>query len=154
MRLTTTAAFLTLMSLALTGRAEASGSVSCTIAHASLKMDLEGVVSHGVGEQLTEVRGDVAVSDPLITSGLKAHKLERQDVTQFWLTGRNLKIRTYRDSTDVPGESLEVILEAVGKGQDELSYNGIFKAILSKLETGKTEAKTRTIQGKVTCSSE
>ena len=132
----------------------ASGTLSCTIEHPSLEMNFEGVVGHGLGEQLTEVRGETTIKSPMITSDLKAMTLAREDVTQFWFYGRDLKLRLYRDSTKEPGESLELTLEGTGKGDDGMSYSSVFKATLSKLEAGATEAKTLTIKGKATCSSE
>lgn len=141
--------------LATCSSANASSSLACSIEAKALQLTLEGVVSHGLGEQLTDVRGDLKLSHPLIASNLKAHALERQDVTQFWMTGRDLKIRLYRESTSGPGESVEIIMEATGKSSDEgMSYRGTFKAVLSHLRDGATEAETKTLDGKLACSSD
>ncbi len=95
------------------------------------------------------MRGDLKLSHPSITSDLKVNTLQRPDVTQFWMTGRDLKLRLYRDSTASPGESVEIIMEATGRSGDEgTAYRGTFKAILSQLKDGLQRQKQRRLTAK------
>jgi len=142
------AAFLALAILP----AQATGAISCTIEDKSLDLSFEGIFSHGVGEGLTDVRGELKAKVDLLAN-IKSATLERRDVTQFWMFERSLQLRIYRESAGEPHETLDLVIETIQDRKDEMSYSGTYKGTASHFDqkTG-PEAKTKTFKGRVSCS--
>lgn len=134
--------------------ASASGSLSCTIESKKVELSLEGSFSHGVGEGLVNAGGTLALhSDTVRTSKVT---LERENVTQYWLSGPDLKLRLYHEPTEGEHEEIDIVIETKvpkGSDSDETTYKGTFVATLrGPLPPGGSEGKTETAKGSALCS--
>ena len=80
--------------------AAASGNLMCSVEDESFTINLEGIFSHGLGEALTEAKGEIEIKADVgpLAKGLAGKPIVLADVKQFWMRGQELKVRLYRDA--------------------------------------------------------
>ncbi len=148
-----TAALALAATIGSAGPTFASGSVSCSISDKSLQLEMSGVISRGVGAGLISVEGEAKSDIAILTGGMKTFTFDREQITQYWLSGQVLKLRIYRESEGSPHESLDLEIEARQKGGiDSPSFPGTYTATATSMAgvTG-SEAKSATVKGKISC---
>ncbi len=151
MRLIIAAALLT-----STQAAFASGSFSCSIDDKVANFEATAVVSHGIGEQISNLRAALEVRVPGIPEDLRKLDLS-EHVTQKWYLGRDLKLRLYREREgDKAHGYVELVVQAYrNKGKDDTDYSGNYLLTVYVLpEGGGSDGKTITRRGRATCSGE
>ncbi len=135
--------------------AAASGNISCSVDDETFAISVEGIFSQGLGEGLTQLKGEVDIKANLgpLAAGLAGKPLEVGDVKQFWMYGRELKLRLYRDSAGEPPGSLEVVIETAQDTDDATSFTGTYTASVRRVDS-KTGAEEETVSGRgpIACS--
>jgi hypothetical protein len=142
--------------LASSQTAFASGGFSCSIDDKAAKFETTAVVSHGLGEQITNFKAELEVRAPGTPEDLRKLDLS-EHLTQKWYHGRDLKLRLYREREgDKTHGSIELVIEARrNKGADDTEYRGNYVLMVYDLDTaGGSEGKSNTRRGRVACSGE
>jgi hypothetical protein len=137
------------------GHAEASAGLACSIEDKKLKLSVEGAVSRGVGEGVINFGGKLEVLAKATPDDFRSVDLEREQLTQAWIWGRELKLRMYRERTgSAPHGYVELVLETRQTGtRDELEYAGSYVLTVFHLKSEQdSEGKTFTARGKAKCS--
>ncbi len=144
---------LGLMAVASATPASATASLSCSIDDKSLKLEVTGIASHGLGEVLTSFDGTAEVRLRGVPDALKSLKLERASVTQYWLDGPLFKLRLYGETSGSPHGSVEIVIETRRSARDETDYPGTYRLELTAAGSGSgpDPAPVRA-KGKVSCS--
>lgn len=140
-------------SIGSAGPAFASASLSCSISDKSLQLEMGGVISHGVGAGLISAEGESKSNIAILTGTMKSITFDRDQITQYWLSGQVLKLRIYSESEGSPHESLDLEIEARQKGGiDSPTFPGTYTATATSMAgvTG-SEAKSVTVKGKISC---
>lgn len=142
--------------LASTQTAFATGGFSCSIDDKVVNFETTAVVSHGVGEQIPQIKAELEIRTPGTPDDL--HKLDlSKSVTQKWYYDRDLKLRFYREREgDKAHGYVELVIQARRKKSgDETSYSGNYILTVHDLgSAGGSEGKTTTRRGRVACSGE
>lgn len=137
------------------GHAQASAGLSCSIEDKTLKLSVEGAVSRGVGEGVINFGGKLEVLAKTTPDDFRSVDLEREQLTQAWIYGRELKLRMYRERTgSAPHGYVELVVETRQTGaRDELEYAGSYVLTVFHLKSEQdSEGKTFTARGKAKCS--
>lgn len=136
------------------GPAFGSATLACSLADRNIELELQGVVSHGLGEGLVSAEGEGKASITILKSDLTAFKLDRESITQYWLGKQDMRLRIYRESSGPVHETLDIQIEANSKGggDDTIDYQGTYSGQATSMAgvTG-SEAKSVTFKGKVSC---
>lgn len=151
MRLIIAAALLPLTFAA----AAASGNITCSVDDETFMISFEGIFSQGLGEGLTQARGEISIKPDLgaLAAGLAGKPLATEDVKQFWMYGRELKLRLYRDSEGEAHGSLEVVIETAQDADDETSFSGTYSASVRRVDSKSgAEEETVSSRGPIACS--
>lgn len=140
--------------LCLAGQAQATGTLHCSIADRSLTVTFQAIVSHGLGEGLVSVQGQVIPGEALAAAGHGPFPLDRETVAQYWHRGGALKLRLYRETPTPPLLSLDLIIEATREKRDARAYAGRYEAEAFRIDdvTG-PEGKIIKAKGRVDCQS-
>ncbi len=131
MRLVPIAAVLAILSA---GPAFASGGFSCTVDDKVLSLDAESAFSHGLGEGLLNFHGTAEIRDPFAPDSLRKVKLEPGHLPHHWLSGNELKLRIYSETTDGPFASFDLTVETTSSEADDPSYNGTYRLQIYRAE--------------------
>ena len=135
--------------------AAASGNLLCSVEDETFTINLEGIFSHGLGEALTEAKGEIGIKADLgpLATGLAGKPLALPDVKQFWMYGQELKVRLYRDSEGEAQGSLEIVIETAREGDDETAFAGTYTASVRRVDP-KTGAEEESVsaRGPIACS--
>ncbi len=132
---------------------QASVALACSISQPAVELALEGVVSRGVGEGLISAQGQITVKAPVLEKGTVTVPIARELITQYWLSGPDLKLRIYWETPGSPHETLDLEITARRSGgADGIDYPGRFTGLMTSMAgvTG-SEAKTSKIKGRVDC---
>ncbi len=142
--------------LASTQTAFATGGFTCSIDDKAVNFEVMAVVSHGVGEQIPQIKAELEIRAPGTPDDLRKLDLS-ESVTQKWYYDRDLKLRFYRDREGEKAHGyVELIIQARRKkGEDETGYSGNYLLTVYDLGTaGGSEGKTTKRRGRVSCSGE
>lgn len=141
------------MLIACGGQAFASAVLTCSISDKSLELNLQGTVSHGVGEVLVSVEGTMTATAAVLSKGMGSLTLEREHITQYWLGRQDLKLRIYRESAGEPHETLDLVIEARRTGgPDSVDFDGTYKGSATSMAGVTTgEARSEPLKGRVSC---
>lgn len=142
--------------LASTQAAFATGGFSCSIEDKVVNFEAMAVVSHGVGEQIPQIKAELEIHAPGTPDDLRKLDLS-ESVTQKWYYDRDLKLRFYREREgDKAHGYVELVIQARRKkSEDETSYSGNYILTVYDLGTaGGSEGKKTTRRGRVACSGE
>jgi hypothetical protein len=136
------------------GAAQATAGFSCSIEDMTLKVSVEGAFSRGVGEGVINFGGKLEVLAKAAPEDLRSLDLERENLTQTWINGRDLKLRMYRERTgSMPHGYVELVVETRQTARDELEYAGTYVLTVHHLASEQdSEGKTFTARGKMRCS--
>lgn len=145
---------LAALTLVLTGgSASASASLTCSISDKTLKLEVQGTISHGVGSGLISAEGTVTPTISVLSGEMNTFTLGREDITQYWLGAQDLKLRIYRESAGSPHQTLEIAIETRRKGDpDGIDFAGTYSGSATSM-AGVTdgEAQSVPIKGKAFC---
>ncbi len=133
--------------------AAATASLACSIDDKALLLEVAGIASHGLGEVLTSFEGTAAIRLPGTPESLKAVKIERETLTQYWLDGPLLKLRLYAETASEPHGSVEIVIEARRPARDGTAYPGTYRidAITAGSGANPIQRVSRS-KGKAACS--
>lgn len=135
--------------------AAASGNLMCSVEDETFMINLEGIFSHGLGEALTEAKGEVDIKADLgpLTKALTGKPIALADVKQFWMYGPELKVRLYRDAEGDAQGSLEIVIQTAREGDDETAFAGTYTASVRRVDP-KTGAEEESVSGRgpIACS--
>jgi hypothetical protein len=135
--------------------AAASGNLLCSVEDETFTINLEGIFSHGLGEALTEAKGEIDIKADLgpLNKALAGKPLALADVKQFWMHGQELKVRLYRDAEGEAQGSLEVVIETARDGDDETAFAGTYTATVRRVDA-RTGAEEESVSGRgpIACS--
>jgi hypothetical protein len=136
------------------GTAQASAGFSCSIEDKALKLGVEGAFSRGVGEGVINFGGKLEVLAKATPEDFRNVDLERENLTQTWINGRDFKLRMYRERTgSAPHGYVELVVETRQSSRDELEYAGSYVLTVHHLASEQDgEGKTVTVRGKARCS--
>jgi hypothetical protein len=136
------------------GAAQASAGFSYGIEDNVLKLSVEGAFSRGIGEGVINFGGKLEVLAKATPDDLRNLDLERENLTQTWINGRDLKLRMYRERTgSAPHGYVELVVETRQSARDELEYAGTYVLTVHHLTTEQdSEGRTFTVRGKARCS--
>jgi hypothetical protein len=136
------------------GAAHASAGFSCSIEDKALRVSVEGAFSRGVGEGVINFGGRLEVLAKATPEDLRRLDLERENLTQTWINGRDLKLRMYRERAGAaPHGYVELVLETRQSSRDELEYAGAYVLTVHHLVSEQdSQGKTFTARGKARCS--
>lgn len=111
--------------LASTATASATGGFTCSIDDKAVNFEAMAVVSHGVGEQIPQIKAELEIRAPGTPDDLRKIDLS-ESVTQKWYYDRDLKLRFYRDREGEKAHGyVELVIQARRKkGEDETDYVG------------------------------
>jgi hypothetical protein len=127
----------------------------CSVEDESFTINLEGIFSHGLGEALTEAKGEIEIKADVgpLAKGLAGKPIVLADVKQFWMRGQELKVRLYRDAEGEAKGSLEIVIETAREGDDETAYAGTYTASVRRVDA-KTGAEEESVsaRGPIACS--
>ena len=140
--------------LASTQTAFATGGFSCSIDDKAVRFETMAVVSHGLGEQIPQIKAELDIRAAGTPDDLRKLDLS-ESVTQKWYYDRDLKLRFYRKRDgDKTHGYVELVIQAKRKkGQDETSYRGDYVLTVFDLgSAGGSDGKTTTRRGRATCS--
>jgi hypothetical protein len=138
------------MLLAGPAPALATGTIDCSIADASVALDVSAAVSSGPGGQFSRLDGKLEIKAKAVPDGLRKTDIALDNLTQRWLAGNELKLRLYRDAGgDAPSGEINLIIEAKRAGKDKLDYRGTYVLTLSHAVAG--EEKVVTLRGRASC---
>lgn len=133
----------------------ASGSISCSIEDKSVTLSFEAVFSHGLGEGLVNISGELKAAE-VLTPALETGPITQEDVKQYWMYGPDLKLRIYRESKGEPHETIEIVIETTQdnpKEPDDGAYSGKYTGSVFRMdEKAGPEGTSKTVKGDVTCS--
>ena len=135
--------------------AQASAGLSCSVEDKTLKLEVEGAFSRGVGEGVSNFGGKLEVLAKTTPDDFRSVDLEREHLTQTWINGRDLKLRMYREreGNAAPHGYVELVVETRQSPRDELEYAGSYVLTVFHLKSEQdSEGKTFTARGKAKCS--
>lgn len=130
----------------------ATGNLGCEIDDATLSLNIESVIATGVGEPMVNLRGEITLKDQSISLGLRHAEFDRTHLTQYWLEGKDLRLRLYQDIDAKPiygSMELVIMTEAT---DEEQSFAGRYR--LTVFDTAGREpgdAKESRFEGGVSC---
>lgn len=135
--------------------AAASGNLLCSVEDETFTINLEGIFSHGLGEALTEAKGEIDIKADVgpLAKGLAGKAIALGDVKQFWMHGQELKVRLYRDAEGETKGSLEIVIETAREGDDETAFSGTYTASVRRVDP-KTSVEEESVsaRGPIACS--
>ena len=132
--------------------AQATGSITCSIADRSLTLTFEGVTSQGLGDGLAQARGEVTPTLKLLSPGFGPAAFHREQVTQYWLDRSSLKLRLYIERPTDGHETVDLIIEARQEGRDPTAFTGTYRGRATHFDPSKgPEAEESTFKGRIDC---
>lgn len=132
--------------------AQATGSITCSIADRSLTLTFEGVTSQGLGDGLAQARGEVTPTLKLLSPGFGPAAFHREQVTQYWLDKSSLKLRIYVERPEDGRETLELVIEVRQEGRDPTAFTGTYRGRATHFDPAAgSEAKEAAFKGRIDC---
>lgn len=130
----------------------ATGNLGCEVDDATMSLNIESSITTGLGEPMLNFRGEVVLKDASISKPLRHSNYDRTHLTQYWLEGKDLRLRLYQD---IDGESsqgsIELIINTVSVG-DEDGFAGRYDLIVYDTAGRKAgDARKSTFEGKISC---
>ena len=149
------AAFAIAAWLCLAGQAQATGTLHCSIADRSLTVTFQAIVSHGLGEGLVSVQGQVIPGEALAAAGHGPFPLDRETVAQYWHRRRNPEAAPVsRNADTAAAQSRPDHRGGAREKRDARAYAGRYEAEAFRIDdvTG-PEGKVIKAKGRVDCQS-
>jgi hypothetical protein len=145
--------FLVLAGLAVaTLPAAASGGIWCHLEDKSVKLSVDSGVTRGLGAPFFNFRGKLEILDRAIPEKLRTTEFDGQNLSQYWLDGRALKLHLYREwEVDKSFDYVELVIETQA-GDDEGLYGGSYKLTVFAGAAG--EGKETALDGEINCDAE
>lgn len=134
--------------------AAASGGLDCSAKDKKVEFNLHAGVTRGMGSPIFAFESTVEIQDHSIAEDLRKISLTREDVAQYWLDGKDLRLLLYRERTgDKPHGYVELVIYTESAG-DEIGYDGTYELMVYDGVGDNAEAKEAKFKGKVGCSVE
>jgi hypothetical protein len=99
------------------GPAVASGGVSCAADDKAIRFSAQAGINN-LGSEFFSFNASLDTPKDFRKLDLSKH------LTQRWFDGRNLKLRLYRERSTEPHGSVDLVIEAWLRKDDELDYRG------------------------------
>lgn len=141
------------LALALTSvNAFAAGGFSCTADDDTVKIEVGGVTTHGMGSPIVSSDGLLEYKPTDGQPKLANFTFKKANVSQYWNSGENFNLVLYtEDYTGKNSYETTVIIETVSKGDDE-NFAGTYKTSTYQSIGGKYFSHIGS--GLITCSVE
>lgn len=134
--------------------ARATATLACEIADKGVTFDAHAVVSHGVGEVITQLKAEGGVALKGVPEHLRRLDFDSAHLTQSWLYRRDLRLRFYHEPGErMPLGSLELVIQARrASDREEDAFRGTYElTVRSGPDNDSPEGKPLKARGKVTC---
>jgi hypothetical protein len=140
-----------LLLLASTCAASASGGLSCTVDDANLAFLVEAGVTRGMGGPVFALEGEAELRDAGVAEDLRRTAFGREHLAQYWLDGQELRLLLYRErSGEAPFGSVEIVV--LTKMSEEGLYDGRYQFSISDMTGDMTgEGRSWDLEGAVSC---
>lgn len=141
--------------MAATLPAAASGGIWCNLEDQSVRLSIESGVTRGMGAPFFNFRGTLEILDNSIADDLRKSEFAGQQLAQYWLDERVLKLRIYHERQgDKPHGYLDLVIETQA-GDDEGLYGGSYQLTVFDMTGDTTGAGRETaLGGEINCGSE
>ena len=140
-----------LLALLLTGgSALGSGGVSCEAEDKTIRFSAQAGINN-LGADFFSFKASLDILAPGTPKDFRKLDLSKS-LTQRWFDNRNLKLRMYHERSAEPHGSVDLVIEAWPRKDDELEYRGGYVLTIFDLPRGTSEGKTTVLKGRVTCS--
>ncbi|WP_274627704.1 hypothetical protein [Arvimicrobium flavum] len=134
--------------------AAASGGLDCGAKDKKVEFNLHAGVSRGMGSAIFAFESTVKINDQSIAEDLRKTGFSREDVAQYWLDGKDLRLNLYREREgDKPHGYVELVIYTQSEG-DEIGYGGTYELTVYDGVGDNAEPKEATFKGEVGCSVE
>ncbi len=136
--------------------ASASGGLDCS-AEGDVTIEISGGVTHGMGGPLFSFEGRLEIAGGGIAADLGSMSFARNDVVQYWLDGKELRLLLYRERVgDQPFGYVELTIRTMVRGEDdEGNYVGRYELnAFDMTEANGGEGTTVVRDGDIACSVE
>jgi hypothetical protein len=112
----------------ISGNALASGGIWCEAEATPAQINVHGGVSRGMGGQLFNFEGKVAIADKAVADDLRNLEFKQEHVAQYWFNGTSLNLVLYREREgDKPHGYVEVSIETQAREDEEGAYAGSYQ---------------------------
>jgi hypothetical protein len=147
--------FLVLAGLAAaTLPAAASGGIWCHLEDQSVKLSVDSGVTRGLGAPFFNFRGKLEILDKSVPEKLRTTEFDGQNLSQYWLDDRALKLHLYREwEVDKSFDYVELVIETQA-GDDEGLYGGSYKLTIFDSKGAAGEGKQTELGGEINCDAE
>lgn len=134
--------------------AAASGGIDCNAKDKKVEFNVHAGVTRGMGSPIFAFESTVEIKDKSIAEDLRKTSFTREDVAQYWLDGKDLRLLLYRERTgDKPHGYVELVIYTKSAG-DEIGYDGSYELTVYDGVGDNAEAKEAKFEGEVGCSVE
>lgn len=127
----------------------ASGGASCKSEGGAARIGLAAGVTHGMGSPVIQLEATVDVPDQKIAADLRSSTFTRENLTQYWSSGEDLRFYLYRERNEDGFASVEVAIDTKATGEDAV-HGG--KYVVTITQPGAAEPLK--FEGQVSCSME
>ena len=139
--------------MAATLPAAASGGIWCHLEDQSVKLSIDSAVTRGLGAPFFNFRGKLEILDPSVPQKLRTIEFEQQNLAQYWLDGRALKLDLYREwEVDKSFDYVELVIET--QASDEGVYGGSYRLTIFDSAGAAGEGKRTELGGEISCGAE
>lgn len=130
----------------------ATGNLGCSVDDAAMELNIESVISYGFGEPIVSLRGEIKLKDKAALEHFGTIEFNRNQVSQYWLEGSDLRLYIYRDLEvkSVSG-SLDLVIKTLSV-DDEGGFEGRYRLEVSyrgDADTGESQKIEK--EGPITC---
>lgn len=134
------------------GSAFATGNLGCAIDDATMDLNIESVITHGLGEPIVSLRGELKLKDRAASDLFGVTEFDGTHVAQYWLEGTDLRLLVYRDldaKTAHGSAELTIKTQAI---DDEGGFEGRYRlSVFYKLDGDAGDGHTIERDGKIGC---
>lgn len=132
--------------------AQATGNLGCATDDAAMDLNIESVITHGLGEPIVSLRGEIVLKDKAAASHFGSIAFDKAHLAQYWLEGKDLRLLVYVDLDSAKAQgSIELVIKTEAM-DDEGGFAGRYGLDLSYSVSGETgEGHTLKTDGAVEC---
>ena len=150
----TTAATITAFMIMLAGSAHATGSLDCAIGDDNVDFAVTAVFSYSGNPGLTQVEGELALKKGDPAPSLEFLAIEKTDLVQQWIDGRDLRLQFYRETADTAPAfgSVQLTITTASDEDGDLDFKGKYRLVISGTGREGGDDAARILEGNATCS--
>lgn len=134
--------------------AAASGGLDCSADDKTVKMEMHGGVTRGMGGPLFQFEGSVQITDKAVADDLRSTKFEMDHVAQYWFDDKALNLGLYRERDAEKAHGYVDVTIRTHPSDDEGSYVGTYEISVFDTTDSTSEPKDAKLSGKVECFTE